>query len=136
MFNPDNLVVEIKENEGFRGEVYKDHLGFDTVGYGTKMPLSKKEATVLLRMRLYDKAEELATVKPLFNQLPEDVQNVLAEMAYQLGVGGLLKFRKMWKHIEAYEFDKASVEGLDSLWAKQTPSRANKLMEHLGSING
>ena len=129
--NLDNLVISIKENEGFRAEVYQDTLGFDTVGFGTKMPISKKEATVLLRMRLNDKIEELARRKPLFTQLSHEAQEILAEMAYQLGVTGLLKFRKTWLYLEEGENESASVEMLDSLWAKQTPNRAKELSERL-----
>ena len=121
----------LKENEGFRGDVYKDTLGFDTIGYGTKLPFSKKEATVLLRMRINDKIEELSRRKPLFTQLPHNVQEILAEMAYQLGVAGLLKFRKTWLYLEENEYESASVEMLDSLWAKQTPNRAKELSDRL-----
>jgi len=129
--NLDNLIIDIKENEGFSGVVYKDTLGFDTFGFGTKLPISKKESTVLLRMRLSDKIEELSRRKPLFTQLPHNVQEILAEMAYQLGVTGLLKFKKTWLYLEEGENESASVEMLDSLWAKQTPNRAKELSEKL-----
>ena len=127
----DDLVVSIKTHEGFEGNVYEDHLGYETVGYGTKMPISRKEATVLLRMRLSDKIEALKKRKPVFAQLPAEAQKVLAEMAYQLGVAGLLKFKKTWEHLENHDFYEASAEGLDSLWARQTPKRAKELMERL-----
>ncbi len=133
--NLDNLVISIKENEGFRGNVYQDTLGFDTVGFGTKMPISEKEATVLLRMRINGKIEELSRRKPLFTQLPHEVQEILAEMAYQLGVTGLLKFRKTWLYLEENEYESASIEMLDSLWAKQTPNRAKELSDRLATIN-
>jgi len=117
--NLDNLVISTKENEGFRGEVYQCSLGFDTIGFGTKLPISKKEATVLLRMRLNDKIEELERRKPLFTQLPNEVQEILAEMTYQIGVTGLLKFRKTWLYLEENEFESASIEMLDSKWYRQ-----------------
>ena len=127
MINLDKLVTDIKEEEGFRGEVYKDHLGFDTVGYGTKMPLSKIEATVLLRMRLDAMIAELKTKKTLFAQLPFEVQEILCEMAYQIGVPGLMKFSNTWGFLEDHDFEAASIEMLDSLWHKQTPERAKRL---------
>ena len=130
--NLDNLIISIKENEGFSSVVYKDTLGFDTVGFGTKMPISKKEATVLLRMRINDKIEKLSRRKPLFTQLPHNVQEILAEMAYQLGVAGLLKFRKTWLYLEENEYESASVEMRDSLWYKQTPNRAEELAQRMG----
>lgn len=127
----DNLVVSIKEHEGFVDHVYQDHLGNDTLGYGTLMPISKLEATLLLRTRLYAMIEALKNKQPVFNRLPKDVQAILAEMAYQMGVNGLLKFKKTWKYLEDFEFEKAADEGLNSLWAKQTPNRANELMSRL-----
>jgi lysozyme len=129
--NIDNLVINIKENEGFRGDAYKDTLGFDTVGYGTKMPISKKEATVLLRMRLNDKIEELARRKPLFTQLPYEVQEILAEMAYNLGAVGLLKFKKTWLYLEEGEFESAGLEMRDSLWYHQVRNRAEELAQRM-----
>ena len=32
--NYDDLKARIKEHEGFRDQVYKDSLGFATIGYG------------------------------------------------------------------------------------------------------
>jgi len=121
------LVDSIKKHEGFRGEVYQDHLGFDTVGYGTKMPLSEKEAAVILTMRLNNMIKNLELKKPFVYQLPREAQNILSEMAYQLGVVGLLNFRRMWIHLRDHDFHNASVEMLDSKWASQTPSRAYEL---------
>lgn len=125
------LIESIKHHEGFRGEVYKDTLGFDTVGYGTKMPLSKEEAEMILESRLKAKIKELETKEPFVNKLPLDKQEILAEMSYQLGVNGVLKFRKMWKALKEFDYETASKEGLDSLWAKQTPNRAKELMSRL-----
>jgi len=130
------LIDSIEQHEGYRGEAYKDTLGFDTIGMGTKLPLSMREARLLLRIRLMDMIEHIEVRKPIFNRVPIEVQNILAEMAYQLGVRGLLGFKKMWKHIEEYEFAEASVEGLDSRWAKQTPKRANELMKRMREVEG
>lgn len=127
----ERLIENIKTNEGFRGEVYKDSLGFDTLGYGTKLPLSKSEASMLLISRLDKKIEELLEKKPFVKELDEIKQEVLYEMAYQLGVGGLLGFKKMWLAIERGDFKKAASEMLDSKWAKQTPLRANHLAQKI-----
>lgn len=128
------LVKSIKEHEGFRGDVYQDHLGFDTVGFGTKMPLTEKESLILLQLRLHDMVELLKERKPLYVQLPKEVQNIIAEMTYQMGVAGVLKFSKTWQHLEQHDFEAASVEMLDSKWAKQTPKRALELSTKMKSI--
>lgn len=123
----NNLIKSVKKHEGFRSEVYKDSLGFDTIGYGTKMPLSEFEAELILRHRLDAKIEELVNEKQIVLALPSDKQFILYEMAYQLGVSGLVKFKKMWIALESKDYFAASEEMLDSRWAKQTPRRANEL---------
>jgi lysozyme len=122
-----NLVENIKKSEGFVGDVYKDSLDIDTVGYGTKMPISKAEAELLLEHRLDAKITKLLKVKPFVANLSKERQEVLYEMSYQLGIGGLLKFKNMWRAVETLDFQRASTEMLDSKWAQQTPTRANKL---------
>ena len=48
-------------------------------------------------------------------------------MIYQLGFGGFNGFKRMIQALKDMNYGIAADEGLDSLWAKQTPYRANKL---------
>ena len=130
----EELIRNIKKNEGFSGEVYKDTLGFDTIGYGTKLPLNAEECELILVYRLKQKIKELEQREPFYNQLPLEVQEILSEMAYQIGVSGLIKFKKMWVALKKFDYKEASKEGLNSLWAKQTPNRAKELMDKLKDI--
>ena len=57
-------------------------------------------------------------------------------MCYQLGLSGFSKFKKTIYLLETEQYEDASVEMLDSLWAKQTPNRAKELSETLRSIDG
>ena len=125
------LIENIKKNEGFNGDVYKDSLGIPTIGYGTKLPLSKDEAEIILQMRLKDKIKELEKREPFVNKLPTMTQEVVSEMCYQMGVSGVLKFKNMWKALKEFDYVKASDEMLDSRWAKQTPKRAMELSEKM-----
>ena len=125
------LIESIKHHEGFRGLPYNDHLGFPTIGYGTKLPLDKEEATLLLEHRLNKMLNHLSREKPLYSYLPVKVQHILAEMAYQMGVDGLLKFKKTWEYISEHNYRTASTEMLNSKWAKQTPERAIKLSKRM-----
>ena len=130
------IIENIKRHEGFRGEVYRDTLGFNTIGYGTKLPLSKKEASVLLEMRLKEKIKELEEKEPFINSLPLDKQSILVEMSYQLGVNGVLKFKKMWVALKNSDYKIAALEMLDSRWHIQTPRRAKELSDKMmESIN-
>ena len=54
-------------------------------------------------------------------------KEVIVEMVFQLGVGGVQKFKKMWEALRNGDYQEASVQMLDSRWAKQTPKRAESL---------
>lgn len=135
---------QLKSDEGFRAKPYKDSLGFDTIGYGTKLPLSryeselissqevsKEEAEFLLRHRLIQYVSELSQYKPIFHQLDTNRQGVLCNMVYQLGVPNLLKFKKMWSAIEQKNYIEASEQMQDSRWFRQTPNRAKRLIKRM-----
>lgn len=124
-----NIVEEIKLDEGFVGVQYDDSLGIPTIGFGTRLPLSQDEAEMLLKHRLQDKVASIVKEKPIIAQLSEPRQKVIANMVYQMGVGGVLKFKNMWAAIEREDYEKAAFEMLQSRWYKQTPNRAKKLSE-------
>jgi len=129
------MVTElIKKHEGFEGMPYNDSLGFPTIGYGTKLPITEEEAEMLLEYRLKRMIRELIKKEPFFEKLPEDAQKVIADMTYQMGVGGVLKFKKMWAALKERDYKKAADEMLDSRWAKQTPNRAKELAEIMRSL--
>jgi len=54
-------------------------------------------------------------------------------MAFQMGVGGLLQFKRTLGSIEDGQYGEAAVEMLDSLWAQQTPERAKRLSKQMES---
>lgn len=128
-----SLLEDIKKEEGFVGVQYDDHLGNPTIGYGTLLPLTKAEAELILEHRL---KTFILNVKMSLSELTikDEAWEILYHMAYQMGVNGLLKFKKMIKALEQEDYKTASREGLDSLWAKQTPNRAKRLMERMKNI--
>lgn len=128
-----SYVEDIKNEEGFKGVVYKCTEGFDTIGYGTKLPLTKEEATLLLEYRLGKLKSELNSSLYAL-EAPNEVWDILYNMAYQLGVPGLLKFEKFFKALHSKNYNKASIEMLDSRWAKQTPNRAKRLSDRMKVI--
>jgi len=101
-----------------------------TIGYGRCLqtnPLTEREIFYILDSDIGRVHEQLSNKLNYFYLLPENVKDVLLEMAYQLGVSGLLKFKKTLEHINNKDFEKASEEMLDSKWARQTPNRAKEL---------
>ena len=127
------LIENIKIEEGFSGVVYQDHLGFDTIGYGCKMPLTQDEAELILQYRLR-RTINAVNSSLYYLDIKSDAWDILYEMAYQLGTGGLLKFKNMIAALKEQDYKQASVEGRDSLWYKQTPNRAERLMTRLENL--
>ena len=130
-----NLVDTIKAYEGFSGTPYIDTEGYQTIGYGTKLPITEYEAQLLLEHRLNLMISELNNKLKFIHRLPQEAKEVLYNMAYQLGVPTLLRFRKTLKAIELGNYKEASKEMLDSRWAKQTPRRAKELSNILAKID-
>ena len=128
-----SLVEDIKQEEGFKGTVYKCTEGFDTIGFGTRLPLSKEESELILEYRLKIMKSQLTGY--LYNlDIKQEAWDILFNMAYQLGLRGVLNFKKMVKALEKQDYKTAAKEGLDSLWHKQTPNRAKRLMDRLSQL--
>ena len=134
--NYDDLKARIKEHEGFRDQVYKDSLGFATIGYGhLVLPNDPYEEGVTYSKEDLEKVfdGDFDTACSNANQLIKDLplhpqaKCVLIEMVFQLGIGGVSKFKNMWKALGEGDYQTASEEMLDSRWAKQTPKRATDL---------
>ena len=127
-----SLIDKIKESEGFRSTVYKCTEGYDTIGYGfaiKDLVMSEDIAHKILFAKIAELKLSIQQKFPCIDDLPNEVQEVIIEMCYQMGVSGFSKFKKTIKLLEAKEFKKASKEMLNSKWAKQTPNRAKKLSE-------
>ena len=143
------LKEQIKLDEGYRDCIYLDHLGNRTVGYGHFVSNKDwfRDEKVGFRLREHDL--ELLLVGDLasarrdceflfheFNDLPGEAQQVLGNMAYQLGRRRLATFKKMIAAIEQRDFVLAASEMLDSKWAKQqTPERARRLAERMAVVS-
>lgn len=126
-------IERIKLHEGFRDNVYLDSLGFPTIGYGTKLPITEEEASVLLGLRLNIMKTQL---EDRISHFPIEIQDVLIEMAYQMGVKGLLNFVNMFHALNNKDYKMAADEMLDSRWYEQTPKRAEELAEIIRNYNG
>ena len=132
-----NLLKQIKQHEGFKSRVYKCTEGYDTIGYGfaIKDLVIDEDIAELILMRKLDKLQErINSVFNWFYNAPEEVRNVVTNMCYQMGVSGFAKFKKTIYLLETEQYDEASVEMLNSLWAKQTPNRAKELSEQIRDL--
>tara|TARA_R110002167_G_scaffold84547_1_gene229853 strand:+ start:67 stop:501 length:435 start_codon:yes stop_codon:yes gene_type:complete len=138
-------VVEkrIKEHEGFSQELYKDHLGFATIGHGhlitendnfeSGVTYPKAQLVELFKQDLARAEKETDELIGHISELHNVARDCIIEMCFQLGKRGVQKFVKMLLALEERDYKSASLEMLDSKWNKQTPKRCqelSRLMEH------
>lgn len=133
------LVEALVQHEGYLPNIYLDTTGHYTIGFGSNIhekvnipEIHGVDNHVRMLIRDAEKAYSYAShLVSNFRELSRARQYVLAEMVYQMGLAGVQKFKKMLAAIEAEDFETASKEGLDSLWATQTPNRARVLMKKM-----
>ena len=132
-----DLIRKIKLHEGYKPTVYECTEGYDTIGYGFAIKdlyLSKSVCDIILLEKLKDLQNKIQSRFSWFSNSPQVVKDVVTNMCYQLGVTGFSKFKKTIYYLETEQYEEASTECLDSLWAKQTPNRAKDISEQLASL--
>jgi len=127
-------IEQLKEHEGFRAKPYRCTAGKLTIGYGTNLDagVTEEEADKLLEMDI-DEIEDVFKAKMpdwYFRLLPCR-QSVLINMAYNLGINGLMKFKRMFDALGKDDFETASEEMLNSRWAAQVGNRAKELSKQM-----
>jgi len=133
----ENLLKRIKEHEGFRSRVYKCTEGFDTIGYGfaiKDLELDEDIAKEILMRKVEKLIKRVRTRFDWLDSVPHEVQGVLVEMSYQMGLSGVSKFKKALHAMQMFQWKLAATELLDSRWAKQTPNRAKELSDIIRSL--
>lgn len=127
------LQRQLIRDEGNIPYAYQDHLGYWTIGIGFLIDQKKggkllpEEIDFIFNNRMEINRRELERRLPFFSRLSKPRQGVLLNMAYQLGVRGVLNFAITLSIIESGDYERASKEMLNSLWARQTPERAKRL---------
>jgi GH24 family phage-related lysozyme (muramidase) len=146
--NIDELRQEIQNDEGRVNSVYLDHLNLPTVGIGHLIKESDPEhglpvGTVINDERINELFDQdikvtLSECEQLygnFNDLPEEVQKILANMMFNLGRPRLSKFRKLCKAVADRNWQECAVQMEDSRWHKQVTNRANRLISRMKSVD-
>ena len=123
--NLEKLKNHLKEEEGYRDTVYKDHLGFATIGYGHLV----KPHEHFIKDKKYDRK----VLEKIFNN--EEAIEIITHMCFQLGRTKTAKFVKMFEALRNKDYTIAGFEMEDSLWAKKhTPARASRLAEQMKKL--
>jgi len=130
MYNLESVKLQLLNDEGMRLFPYTDTVGKLTIGVGRNIEdvgISKNEAMVLLENDLKKVIGQLNDKIPWWTRLDSVRQEVLINMAFNLGINGLLGFKNTLTAIAEGRYKDASKGMLDSKWAKQVGKRAERL---------
>lgn len=126
------LFQELEREEGLRLKPYKCTAGKLTIGVGRNLDdvgITEAEARSLLANDVDRVEKGLDASLPWWRTQTDKRQRALCQMAFQLGLSGLLKFAKMLGAMQAGDYEEAAAQALDSRWARQTPARAARVAE-------
>ena len=134
------LKSRIKKNEGYSNQIYYDQLGKPTIGFGHLIKKREK----FTHLKKYSKKHlnnlfenDFSSTLSDFNKnykaksLSKNLQEVLLEMIFQLGIKNCLKFKKFNQSLRGGLPYMAALEMLNSRWYAQTPKRVEKLIDLL-----
>jgi lysozyme len=124
------LVRQIELHEGLRLKPYRCTAGKLTIGVGRNLEdrgITLSEARMLLANDLADVRNGLLNALPWVAQLDDVRQRVLIDMAFNLGLQGLLEFKRTLAAVQAGQYQQAATMMLQSRWAKQVGQRAERL---------
>jgi len=132
-----DLKSQLLRDEGTESCAYQDSLGYWTIGVGRLIDarkgggLSNEEIDYLLDNDIKAKTAEVLRALPWMPRLSEPRQAVLIGMAFQMGLKGLLQFKRALGSIEDGQYAEAAVEMLESKWGNQTPERAYRMAQQM-----
>ena len=138
------LIDQLKFEEGFRVSVYLCSRGVRTIGYGHSLEarpwfkgaeipstITRETAEELLESDVIKTRRDLVRAWPQITLLSPARIDACVNMAFQLGVEGLMQFKKMRYELISGHWKNAQKEALNSDWAKQTPNRAKRVAGQL-----
>lgn len=129
------IAAHLEQEEGRVNHAYKDHLGYLTIGVGRLIDerrggrLSDAEIDMLLANDIREKMDAIADW-PAWQAVKDDPVRAtgLLSMAFQLGVEGLGAFHNSLQLIANKQWREAATNLQQSLWARQTPERAQRVI--------
>ena len=132
------LAKELRRDEGVEYSPYLDTVGVQTIGVGHNMkakplpagwtfPLSDAQVDQLLAEDLHEVFDGLDKNIPWWRNLSYERQRVLANMAFNLGIKGLMGFKNTLARIEDGHYQAAADNMMLSKWASQVGDRAKRL---------
>ena len=145
--NIEQLREQLEVDEGCVYEIYNDHLGYPTFGIGHLVTESDPEqgqslGTTVSSERVAEAFEsdiqsvlrDCNILYSDFHNLPEEAQQVIANMMFNLGRPRLSKFAGMKRGVDARDWNQAADEMVDSNWYRQVTNRADRLVERVRAL--
>lgn len=147
--NREAVYEQLKIDEGVEYKIYEDHLGYPTFGVGHLVLDSDPEhgkpvGTPVSEERVrecFDRDLEIAIGEcntlygeGEFGNFPDEVQQILVNMMFNMGRPRLSKFKNFNAALAAGDWKKAAVEGRDSIWYRQVTNRAERLMSRMENV--
>ena len=145
--NVDKLREQLKIDEGCVNEIYTDHLGYPTFGIGHLIVESDPENGKAVGTAVSDDRVDAAfdadvkvvlseckVLYPDFDDLPEEAQQIIANMMFNLGRPRLSKFVGMKRGVDTKDWNTAADEMVDSRWYRQVGARAERLVNRMREI--
>lgn len=146
--NKTAVFEQLKVDEGVVYEIYKDHLGYDTFGVGHLVletdpeygqpvgtPVSEERVRECFEHDLGISVSECVILyEDQWESFPDEVQQILVNMMFNMGRTRLSKFKKMNLALSVGHWKLAAAEGRDSLWYRQVTNRAERLMTRLENV--
>lgn len=132
-----DIESQLRLDEGEVLHAYQDQLGYWTIGIGRLIDQRKgggithDEAAFLVHNDIQTRMTAVRAALPWFDTLSPPRQGVLLNMAFQLGIQGLLGFTNTLRLIHEDRYTEAAAAMLQSQWATQTPERAQRLAEQM-----
>ena len=143
----DKLREEIAYDEGSVNKIYLDHLGLPTFGighlvldsdpeYGYEVgtPVSEDRCNSAFDSDVQTVLSDCERLYPDFNDLPEEVQLIVANMMFNMGRPRLSKFKGMKRGVDSKDWNGAADEMVDSQWYRQVTKRADRLVARMRAV--
>ena len=127
-------IKQIKKHEGYRRFVYKDTEGILTCGIGRNLEskgISEDEAEMMLKNDVKEFIAKVDSKYKWVDVMGEPRQWVIYNMAFNMGMGGIAKHKNFLKECESHNYKAASIEMLNSKWARQVKGRAHELSRQM-----
>lgn len=133
----NTIKEQLIKHEGLRLKPYKCTAGKLTIGVGRNIEdvgISEREAMILLANDVEVCVEDLRGMFDNFDVLHENIQYVLIDMRFQLGMKGFRGFKRMIRAVQHRDWPEMIEQMKESAWYGQTTSRADYLIRMVKDV--